>query len=172
MTTEAPLVAAILPPHEGFGPGRAGAIGMVARAQARSAGFRCVVFGGPQEAVFPDVAFRGVRPAFWAPGHVSLRFGAALLLPLWRLRPALIEVHNRPELALFLARCLPRHKVVLLLHNDPQSMRRARTATERAALLRRLHGVVPVSEWVRARLLGGLAGPPPIPVAVVTNAID
>jgi len=171
MTTEAPLVAAILPPHEGFGPARAGAIGMVARAQARSAGFRCVVFGGPQEAVFPDVAFRGVRPAFWAPGNVNLRFGAALLLPLWRLRPALIEVHNRPELALFLARCLPRHKVVLLLHNDPQSMRRARSATERTALLRRLARVVTVSDYLRRRLLDGVPDTLPAPV-VLPNGSD
>ncbi|HET8997798.1 MAG TPA: glycosyltransferase, partial [Acetobacteraceae bacterium] len=143
-----PLVAAILPPHEGFGPGQAGAIGMVARAQAQTPGFRAVVFGGPQSRVFGDVAFRAVRPAWWFPGNVNLRFGAALLRPLRRLRPALVEVHNRPELALFLARWLPRTRVALFLHNDPQSMRRARTPAERTVLLRRLAGVVTVSEYL------------------------
>jgi len=155
------LIAAILPPNEGFGPADAGAIGMVVRAHAQTPGARCVVFGGPQQSVFDDAIFRAVRPAWWFPGNVNLRFGAALLGPLRRLRPALIEVHNRPELALFLARWLPNARVVLFLHNDPQAMRRSRSAAERMKLLQRLAGVVTVSEFLRSRLLAGVTTPSP-----------
>ena len=136
-------------------------------------GFRTVVLGGAgPEPPFPDRSFLPVS-AWPCPGlGARARYAGAVLRALRRLRPALVEVHNRPSIALCVARRLPQSKVVLVLHNDPQSMRRARSAAERARLLRRLHGVVTVSEWVRARLLDGLAGPVPIPVAVVTNAID
>ena len=55
------------------------------------------------------------------------RYPDAVLRALRRLRPALVEVQDRPALALRLAARLPGSKVVLVLHNDPQSMRRAHT---------------------------------------------
>ena len=164
-------IATILPPHEGFGPSEAGAIGLVVRAHAETPGYRCTVFGGPQDCVFEDVTFRAVRPAAWFPGNVNLRFGAALLTPLRRLRPALIEVHNRPELALFLSRWLPWARVTLFLHNDPQVMRRARSARDRTALVRRLARVITVSEYLRGRLLQGVSLPATA-VSVLPNGID
>ena len=100
------------------------------------------------------------------------RYPDAVLRALRRLRPALVEVHNRPALALRLAARLPGTKVVLVLHNDPQSMRRAHTPAERSRLLRRLDGVVAVSGWVRARMLDGVAAPLPVPVDVLPNCID
>ena len=42
-SASAPLVAVILPPREGFGPGRTGAIGLIARRLAAVPGFRTVV---------------------------------------------------------------------------------------------------------------------------------
>jgi len=167
-----PLVATILPPHEGFGPGRAGAVGTTVRLLARAPGFRTLVIGGPQDGpAFHDVRFRPVRAAFWWPGNVNIRYGAAMLWPLRRARPALIEVHNRPELALWLARRIPRVPLLLFLHNDPHGMRRASTPAERTLLLSRLAGVVTVSEYLRRRLLAGVAAPARPPV-VLPNAID
>jgi UDP-glucose:(glucosyl)LPS alpha-1,2-glucosyltransferase len=172
MPPAAPLVATILPPYEGFGPGHAGAIGTIVHLLSRAPGFRPLVIGGPQgSAPFTDVQFHAVRAALWWPGNVNIRYGVALLRPLWRTRPALIEVHNRPELALWLARRLPRTPVLLCLHNDPQAMRRAATAAERARLLRRLGRVLVVSEHLRRRLLEGIAPPTRAP-AVLPNAID
>lgn len=170
MDAAAPRVAIILPPHEGFATDRAGAIGMVAHAHARTPGFQCTVFGGPQPSTFPDITFQGVAPAWWFPGNINLRFGAALLRRLRRLQPALIEVHNRPELALLLARRLPRCPVLLFLHNDPQIMRRAKTARERMTLLRRLASVVTVSDYLRGRLMDGVPAGVPQP-AVLPNGI-
>lgn len=168
----ASLVATILPPNEGFAPGFAGAVGTIVHLLSRAPGFRQFVIGGPQSAAtFPRVPFHPVRPAFWFPGNVNIRFGAALLWTLWRARPDLIEVHNRPELALWLARRLPRARVTLFLHNDPQGMRRATTPAERTRLLSRLARVIVVSEYLRRRLLDGIdasARPP----AVLPNAID
>jgi glycosyltransferase involved in cell wall biosynthesis len=169
MISSGPPIATILPPLEGFGPGRVGAVGSIVHALARTPGFQCIVYGGPQPAAF-DVPFRAVRPARWFPGNVNLRFGAALLGPLRRLRPALVEVHNRPELARFLAVTL-RRPVLLFLHNDPQRLRGLRSPAGRVAMLRRMARVVAVSGWVRDRMLEGVAAPARSPV-VLPNCLD
>ena len=172
LPSPAPLVATILPPNEGFGPGFAGAVGTIVHLLSRAPGFRQLVIGGPQNSqTFRGVPFHPVRPAAWWPGNVNIRYGAALLWTLWRAKPALIEVHNRPELALWLARRLPRVPVTLFLHNDPQGMRRASTPSQRAAMLRRLARIVVVSEYLRRRLLDDVPAPARAP-AVLPNAID
>lgn len=170
--TPDPTIAVILPPNEGFGPGRSGAIGLIVHRLAHIEGFRTVVFGGRQEgAPYADVTFRALDPVAWVPGTVNLKYTARLALPLLRLRPALVEVHNRVGIALALATLLRPTPVVLVLHNDPQAMRRARRPRERTALLRRVTRVVTVSAYLRDRLLDGIATPARPPV-VLPNCLD
>ena len=83
-----------------------------------------------------------------------------------QIAPDLVEVHNRPEIALSLARRFPR--VSLILHNDPQGMRGAKTAAQRALLLQRLDRVVTVSDHLRRRFLDEVEGE----VTVLPNSID
>ncbi len=172
LAAHAPLVAVILPPREGFGPGRSGALGLLARRYATAPGFRTLVIGGEQEGPpFPEVPFRPIRPAWWWPGNVNLRFVAAMLGPLRRARPALIEVHNRPEIALALARMFPRVPVGLLLNNDPTDMRAARSPEARSRLLRRLRPVMTASDHLRRRFMEGV-DPACGTVEVLHNCID
>ena len=168
-----PTVAVILPPREGFGPRRTGAIGLIVHRLARSTqGFNSVIFGGPQEGpAFTDVAFRLIQPAFFVPGTINLKFTASLVLPLMRLRPALIEVHNRVGIALALATLFKQTPVTLFLHNDPAGMRRARTPEERTAILRRVARVVTVSAWLRDRFMEGITAAVR-PPDVLPNGID
>ena len=164
----------VLPGGEGFSPQVVGAIGLIVhRLAGVTAGFRGVVLGQARPAPpFADRTFVPVRA--WPFPHLAARarYRHAVLAAVRRLRPALVEVHNRPAIALLLAARLPGTKVVLVLHNDPQSMRCAHTPAERARLLARLDGVIAVSDWVRGRLLDGIAAPPAIPVELVPNCID
>ncbi len=114
---------------------------------------------------FADVAFHTVRPGLGFTG--TMRYARGVAAALRALSPDLVEVHNRPEIALYLARHLPR--IVLFLHNDPQGMRGAATAAERAALLRRMARVVTVSDHLRGRFLEGVAEDG---VTVLPNCID
>ena len=95
-----------------------------------------------------------------------MRYARGVAAVLRGLRPDLVEVHNRPEIALYLARRFPR--VVLFLHNDPQGMRGAKTGADRTRLLRRLARVVTVSEHLRGLFLQGATGE----VTVLPNSID
>ena len=171
-----PLVAVVLPPREGFSAGRAGALGLLARRYATAPGFRTLVLGGEQdEPTFPEVPFQPIRPAAWWPGNVNLRFVAGMLAVLRRARPAMIEVHNRPEIALALSWLFPRTPVGLLLNNDPTDMRSARSPAARARLLRRLRLVMTSSNYLRLRFMDGLdsaSGREGRLVRVLYNCVD
>jgi UDP-glucose:(glucosyl)LPS alpha-1,2-glucosyltransferase len=169
-------VATVLPPREGFGPGRTGALGMLARRLIRTPGFQTTVFGGRQDGpVFPDIDFRPITPALWPIGSTNIRYAAAVAGALRKLNPplipALIEVHNRPEIALALTARLPGIPVTLILNNDPQGMREATSPAERAAMLRRLALVLTASDYLQKRVLDGVAAPARDP-AVLYNCLD
>jgi len=172
-----PRVAIVLPPGEGFGPDAVGAIGLLVHrlAVAGSGRFAPVVVGAPQSRpVFADVPFHPAPLPRFLPLPWRQRYTIGVARALAALRPALIEVHNRPDLALALARRLPRVPVTLTLHNDPQGMRGLAAPAARARLLARLARVVAVSAWVAGRLTEGvppetIAATPP---SVLPNCLD
>nr|WP_321986305.1 glycosyltransferase family 4 protein [uncultured Lichenicoccus sp.] len=156
----------VLPPREGFSPEAVGAIGLLVH--RISPPEDCIVGAPLAAAPFAGRRFMAARPVLWPPAG-PLRYAGAVAETLRRLNPALIEVHNRPEIVRFLARRFPRVPLTLILHNDPQAMRRARTAPERTVLLRHMR-VACVSEWLRGRFLEGL--PRGSGVQVLPNCID
>ena len=153
-------MALVLPPQEAFAPGAAGAIALLARRLATPhGGFEPVVVGTPPPLPpFADVRFHAIRPALWG------GYSGAVARALRALRPALVEVYNRPALAWHLRRL---GRIALFLSNDPQDMAGARNPRERAALLRQV-AVVASSQYLRERFLAGLTGH----VDVLANCID
>jgi UDP-glucose:(glucosyl)LPS alpha-1,2-glucosyltransferase len=167
-----PQVAIVLPPREGFAPGRTGAIGLLVRRLAQTPGFEPVIIGGNQEGpTFPAIPYHTVTPSRWSLGSTNIRYAAAVADALKTRTPALIEVHNRPEIALALSSRLAKTPVVAFLHNDPLGMREAATADQRAHMLRRLAGVITPSDHLRQRFLTGVASPHKDPL-VLPNCLD
>jgi glycosyltransferase involved in cell wall biosynthesis len=163
-------IAVTLPPREIFSPFATGAVGMLARRLARApSSFASVVIAQPGQEPYADVPLRSVC-ASWGMRSHAMRYATAVGNALGGIRPVLAEVHNRPDVALYLANRFPSLPVSLFLHNDPTGMRRARTPEDRAALLARLASVTGVSDWVRRRFLEGIARP--APVSVLPNCID
>ena len=164
-------VAMVLPPRESFAPAASGAVGLMVHRLARaSTRYASLVVGMPVDSPFADVPFRTAAPLWWWPARQAQRYADAAARLLRRAQPALIEVHNRPDLALALAGCLPTVPVALFLHNDPQGMRRTRSAAGRTLLLGRLARVVTVSQWLKGRLLDGVD--PVRPPLVLPNCLD
>ena len=139
-----------------------GAIGLLAHRMAVAAGGDVV--GRPAADPFADVAFHPAPPGWGL--TATTRYASGVAAVLRRLAPDLVEVHNRPEIARYLSRRFPR--VALVLHNDPQGMRGAKTGAQRTDLLRRLCWVATVSDHLRRRFLEGAAGD----VTVLPNSID
>ena len=164
--TVAPQIAIILPPHEGFAPQAVGAIGLLVHRLVRG-GATGIVVGAPGPyPPFSDVPFRPAVPGWGLSG--AARYASGITRVLRQLRPTSIEVHNRPEIALRLARALPGVPMLLWLNNDPQQMRQARRPAERARIAQCMQ-VVTASEWLRARFVHGL---PPTHVTVIPNCLE
>ncbi len=158
-----PRATIVLPPREGFAPGRAGAIGLILGMLAGAgSAFEQVVVGPPQPELFAGTAYHAIAWPWW-PGPLATRYAHAVTKTLRRLRPAVVEVHNRPDLALHLARHLS-VPVILVLHNRLDG----RQAALRAELFRRVH-VATVSDWLRRDTIADLAGPN---ATVLPNPID
>lgn len=164
---DATRTAIILPPKEGFAPEAVGAIGLLVERLVR-AGAPGTVIGRPNQApTFPGIPFIPVTPGWGL--NSAARYASGIIHILRQYFPTLIEVHNWPEIALRLARTGT--PTTLILNNDPQSMRGARTPHGRAALLARLAAVATSSDWLRTRLLDGV--PKPLrPPTVLLNCID
>jgi glycosyltransferase involved in cell wall biosynthesis len=164
------LIAVVLPPREAFSPAATGAIGLVVhRLAVQPSVFQPLVLGAPVAAPFAGAKFRPVRPP-WMLAGTATRYAAGVVQTLAGRVPALVEVHNRPELALALAERIPA-PVLLVLHNDPQGMRRARSPAERRFLLGTLARVATISYTLRDLLLDGLPEPPRQP-ELLPNCID
>ena len=87
------------------------------------------------------------------------------------MRPASVDVHQHPNLALTLARLFPRIKVILVLHNNPLTMHGLISVRQRRAALRRLHRIVTVSDDLRLRYMTGLDSASKSPVTL-NNPVD
>ncbi len=163
----APVVS-VLPPREGFSPASVGAIGLLVHRLGQPDDF--VVGQAGTALTFSGRRFVPAETPLWPLlGRVD-RYMAGVVRSVRRLGPALIEVHNRANLAQRLGRACPAARVVLFVHNDPQGMRQARTPAERATLLR-LMPVVCVSRYLAGRFMAGLDPGGPSPV-VLPNAIE
>ena len=168
-----PVVAVVLPPREGFGPRRARGIGLTARDHALGTPHhRTIVLGDRQRGpVFPAPAFQSVFVPFSLPGLGPLSHALVLVRHLRRLKPALIEVHAAPLLALWLQSFFPKVPVALFLHDDPGASRVLREPGKRTLLLRRLARVIAVSGWLRDRVMEGVE-PGVRPPVVVPPCVD
>ncbi|MDG6095371.1 glycosyltransferase family 4 protein [Acetobacter sp. AN02] len=176
-------VVTILPPRERFAPGEAGAISLLV--QRLAAADEIVIGRQPQGTPFQSCRFEAavlpVLPADVWRGVLSspslcvrfadARYAGGVAALLRRFRPRLAEIHNRPELALILRRLFPDLPIRLVLHNDPQALRFARTPRARADLLRHV-SIAAVSGWVRERFLSGLPLRYAADVCVLPNCID
>lgn len=171
-------VAIVLPHREAFGPAAAGAVAMVVRRLAAGPSrYKALVVGPPfQGPGFPGVPFLPARAVGWLPLTPTGRYAVGVAQVLAPLRAegaaGLIEVHNKPDVALWLARLFPQRRVSLFLHNDPRTMRGARSPRARQHLLHRLARIVTVSDFLRRALLDGVDQEPGRPPLVLHNALD
>ena len=151
-------IAVVLPHRETFVRAKSGAVALCARDFARHSQFSGridIVGAGPCD--YPDVSYRrldGWR-RWWRRDRDAYAAEVAEAVAGY----GLIEAQNRPPLARALRRRLPGAKIVLHLHNDPQTMDGSRTPAERAQLLEICDAVYCVSAFIRGRLLEDVGDP-------------
>jgi glycosyltransferase involved in cell wall biosynthesis len=63
----------------------------------------------------------------------------------------IIEIHNRPEYALYILKNNPDIKINLIFHNDPNTLRSSNTKALKLKLLEKCNKVIFVSKWLKNR---------------------
>jgi len=151
-------IAIVLPRKETFALDRFGAIALVVEAYVRHSAYRPVtqVFGTPVAQPRDRTIFSATvaKDRWWR--RRNRGFALAVADCLAAAPPRHIDVHNRVETFMLLAKRFPEAAVSLWFHNDPQGMRGSRTARERRRILDRARLVICVSDWVRDRFLDGI----------------
>jgi len=151
-------IAIILPPREGFSPNAFGAISLTIRDFSLHSRFKQNTYTlgirseGP---AFDDLHYEAlpIRRHWYEPN--TRAYLRAINERLALLEPSLVEVHNRPYIALKLAK-QGGFPVALFLHNNPQEMKAARTPKQRSLLLQQCRVIYCLSEYVKMQFLDGV----------------
>lgn len=156
-------IAIILPPRERFRRADAGAVALTVKdfvlASEYLLSLKLVVLGREKQP-FSEVPYQYVPQSFL--GHIlGTTKGYAYDCCQWlKQHPSIVivEVHNRIELALHIKEKYPHLKVCLHIHNDPHTMKGAKTRAQRQQVLAILDMVYCVSDYVRRQLLVDFPG--------------
>lgn len=173
-------IAYVLPPKEGFGPNRTGAVGIkvhrfaMALRDGLEPGLEPLVIGVAQPwPLYPDVPYLSAAGPRWMPVSRTRRYAMGVARVIAAEQPDLVQVYNRAEVARYLIRVFPRLPVVLALGNDPRDMQGAKTPAARGWLLRHAACVVANASYLAERMTEGVAaGQMRRAPEVVANGID
>ena len=152
----------LLPYKEHFTIDNAGAVSSVAYALAnglqKSDKQAITIFATAVDTPKEDVSFCGLRPRykFWQSRNMTFANSYLAYLTKYAHKPDIVEVHGRPQIASYIARKRPDLNVVLYLHNDPRTIRGAKTADARKALSQCLAGIISITSYVKSCFLDGL----------------
>ncbi len=149
----------LLPSKERFTPDNAGAIAGVVRDLAIASATPDIfhIYGTAVENAFTDVNFTGIKPEPSLFRGQNIRFANTYLKHIaTTTMPDIVEVHSRCHVAKYLARKNKNLNIVLYLHNDPRTMKGAKTLAERRFLLDHMAAVICISDYIRECFLDGI----------------
>ena len=152
-----PKIGVVLPYRESFGILKSGAVALCARDFASWSRFRdstTIIGAGP--CGYSDVRYLRIEGwrRWWMRGRKAYARGIVRVALVEGF--AILEIQNRPSMVEEIRRRLPRIKLVLHLHNDPQTMAGSRSPADRARLLRQVDAIYCVSEFIAQRFLKGV----------------
>ena len=83
----------------------------------------------------------------------------------------IIEIHNRPNMVVDFSDKI-NCKIILYFHNDPTTMKSAKTVAERLYLLNKVDKIIFISEWVKKKFFKGLPDVSHNKTDVIYHSID
>ena len=79
-----------------------------------------------------------------------------LLIYCKKIKPSIIEIHNRPSYLINISKKFKETKFILVIHNDPLNLKGSITIDQRKKLLNICHKIYFVSSWVEEKFFNGL----------------
>ena len=148
-------IANILPLTENFSIKNSGAASLFIRDNLKFSSLNHSVFGSTKNNDFPSKNYFNLKMDKFFFRSANLSYIKKLIKIFKTNKFDILEIHNRPEIALYLKNKLNR-KTFLYFHNDPLTLRKSKTEKERYELLNRIDHIFFVSEWVRSRFFNNL----------------
>lgn len=166
-------VATVLPPREGFNSEEAGAIALFVSHYMRveKDSVDSTVFGGWVGTPYKDLKYRSVNIPRLRLTSKSIAYANKVSELVLQGGYSLVEVHNRPVIALAIKQRCPELKVSLFLHNDPATMKELRSPRFLQNCVREIDCFVAVSHFV-ADSLSKMCPEVKSKTKVVYNALD
>lgn len=158
------IIHSLLPSKEGYSTAQHGAVALCVKDSFTGSAYaeKATIFGrGITGTPLGGATYQPVAPRLtWLFGGNIGHAKGYLAAIKGQVKPDLIEVHGRCQVARLVAASRPDIKVALYLHNDPRGMKGARTPQERRWLLDHLAGVFCVSNYLKECFLEGLNATP------------
>ena len=155
-----PRIDLLLPHKERFTAKNAGAVSTVVRdlVSHASAKAHYQIFGTLVDTPLLPEVFKALSVKKTLLTSQNKAFAKAYLahLETEEIQPDIVEVHGRCQVAQIIAKARPDLKVILYLHNDPRTMRGAKTVSERGKLAVHLAGLMSVSHYIEDCFFDGL----------------
>jgi glycosyltransferase involved in cell wall biosynthesis len=166
-------VATVLPPREGFNSEEAGAIALFVShyMKVEQGSVDSTVFGGWDGTPYKDLTYCSVNIPRLRLTSRSIAYASEVSKSLLKGNYSLVEVHNRPVIALAIKERCPELKVSLFLHNDPATMKELASSKFLQTCVRKLDGFVAVSHFVANSILA-MCPEVKSKINVVYNALD
>ena len=79
-----------------------------------------------------------------------------LLIYCKKIKPSIIEIHNRPSYLINISKKFKETKFILVIHNDPLNLKGSITIDQRKKLLNICYKIYFVSSWVEEKFFNGL----------------
>ncbi len=154
-------IATILPYKENYTLNGAGAVSLWIKDFLRDSNYKknIIVFGSTNKKKFLtknyiniDIDYNIINSKI---NSTTKEYSKKIIEKINKRKFDIIELHNRPTMVdSFLKKT--NSKIILYLHNDPRTMKGAKSVKERIFLLKNVDKIIFISEWVKKKFFEGL----------------
>jgi len=168
-------IATILPYKENYTSNGAGAVSLWIKGFMRDSKYKTnvTVFGSTNNKNYLtknyiNINFPSINSRFYS---TTKEYSKRIIIKLKKSHFDIIELHNRPVMVSDFIKKI-NSKIILYFHNDPRTMKGAKTVNDRIILLNSVDKIIFISNWVKRKFFEGLPNFSENKTQVIYHSID
>jgi len=168
-------IATILPYKENYTNEGAGAVSLWIKDFLRDSRFKknIFIFGSTTNKYYLtknyiNISFPSIDSKFYS---TTKEYSKKIIARLKNSHYDIIELHNRPIMVYEFIKKID-SKIILYFHNDPRTMKGAKTVNDRIRLLKNVDKIIFISNWVKGKFFEGLPNLSENKTQVIYHSID
>ena len=168
-------IATILPYKENYTSNGAGAVSLWIKDFMRDSKYKknVFVFGSTTNKNYLtknyiNIILPSINSKFYS---ATREYSKRIIIELKKSHYDIIELHNRPVMVSAFVKKI-NSKIILYFHNDPRTMKGAKTVNDRIILLNSVDKIIFISNWVKSKFFEGLFNLLENKTQVIYHSID